>query len=57
MIDGNTVITPVDEASQEIVQRQLNTLGGLERENRLELNLDDLERQRLAAQNGWEVPT
>lgn len=46
MIDGQTVIGPVDEASVEIVRRKLNTLGGLERDNLLELNLEDQDRQR-----------
>jgi predicted ATPase len=46
LIDGKTVIGPVDEASVEIVKRRLNTLGGLERENQLEPDLDDLDRQR-----------
>jgi predicted ATPase len=46
MIDGRTVIAPVDEASVEIVRRKLNTLGGLERDNLLEPDLDDLDRQQ-----------
>jgi len=46
MIDGQTVIGTVDEASVDIVRRNLNTLGGLERDNLLEPNLDDLDRQR-----------
>jgi predicted ATPase len=46
MIDGQTTITPIDDASLDIVKRDLNTLGGLERDNLLELNLGDLERQR-----------
>jgi predicted ATPase len=33
LIDGQTVIGPVDEASVEIIRRKLNTLGGLERDN------------------------
>src|SRR5579875_966686 len=41
MIDGQTVIGPVDEASVEIVQRKLDTLGGLERQNQLEPDLDE----------------
>jgi predicted ATPase len=49
MADGRTEIGPVDAASVEIVKRQLNTLGGLERENRLEPDLDDLNRQRQLA--------
>ena len=46
MIDGQTVIGPVDETSVEIVQRNLSTLGGLERDNQLEADLDDVERQK-----------
>lgn len=38
MVNGETVITPVDEASVEIVQKGLNTLGGLERDDLLRLN-------------------
>lgn len=52
MIDGRTVIGPVDEASVEIVARKLSTLGGLERENQLEPDHDDLERQRHLERNG-----
>lgn len=52
MIDGQTVIAPVDEASVEIVKKKLNTLGGLERENQLEPDTDDLERQRKLSLNG-----
>jgi len=44
MIDGRTVIGPVDEASVEIVRRKLNTLGGLEREDRLEPELTNQDR-------------
>ena len=55
MIDGQTVIAPVDEASVEIVRRNLDTLGGLERQNQLEPDLDDLDRQRRLSQNG-QVP-
>jgi predicted ATPase len=46
MIDGQTVIAPVDAASIEIVRRNLNTLGGLERDGLLELDLADVQRQR-----------
>lgn len=56
MIDGQTVIGPVDEASVEIVQRKLDTLGGLERQNQLEPDLDDQERQRQLSRNGLERP-
>jgi hypothetical protein len=52
MIDGQTVIGPVDEASVEIVRQKLDTLGGLERQNQLQPDLDDLERQRHLSQNG-----
>ncbi|MGL4554444.1 MAG: AAA family ATPase, partial [Gemmataceae bacterium] len=45
MIDGQTVIGPVDEASVSIVRDHLSTLGGLERERQLEPDFDDLERQ------------
>jgi predicted ATPase len=52
LVDGQTVIGPVDEASVEIVRRNLSTLGDLERENHLEPDLDDQERQRHLATNG-----
>lgn len=52
MINGQTVIGPVDEASVEIVKRKLSTLGGLERENQLEPDFDDQERQIHIFQNG-----
>lgn len=52
MIDGRTVIGPVDEASVEIVRRKLDTLGGLERQNQLAPDLDDQERQRHLSRNG-----
>ena len=55
MIDGQTVIGPVDEAGVEIVARQLNSLGGLERENQLEPDLDDQDRQRELAAVRQEV--
>jgi predicted ATPase len=54
MIDGQTVIAPVDEASIEIVRQKLDTLGGLERQNQLEPDLDDQERQRRLSRNGLE---
>jgi predicted ATPase len=57
MIGGQTVIGPVDEASVEIVRRKLNTLGGLERDNQLEPDLDDLERQQRFGQSRQESPT
>ena len=49
---GQTVVGPVDEASLEIVARKLSTLSELERENQLEPDQDDQERQRLLASNG-----
>lgn len=54
MIDGQTVIAPVDEASVEIVRQKLDTLGGLERQNQLQPHRDDVERQRHLALNGQE---
>jgi predicted ATPase len=56
MIDGQTVIGPVDEASVEIIAKKLGTLGGLERENQLEPDQDDVERQQRLSQNGAEPP-
>jgi len=52
MIEGRTVIAPVDEASVSIVRQNLNTLGELERQDRLEPDADDLERQRSIFRNG-----
>jgi predicted ATPase len=53
-VDGRTMIGRLDEASIEIVRDRVNTLGGLERDNLLELDLDDRKRQELlaASQNG-----
>lgn len=45
MIDGQTVIGPIDEASVEIVRRNLDTLGGLERNDSLQIDYDDRQRQ------------
>ncbi|HYH64674.1 MAG TPA: AAA family ATPase [Urbifossiella sp.] len=50
MIDGKTVIGPVDAADIEIVERELNTLAGLERQDRLDPDLDDIERQQRLAE-------
>jgi predicted ATPase len=55
MIDGQSVIGPVDEASVEIVGRNLSSLGGLERENQLEPDFDDQDRQRHLSRNGLET--
>ncbi len=49
MEDGKTIIGPVDAASFEIVQDNLSSLGGLERDNLLEVDLDDLDRQQKLA--------
>jgi predicted ATPase len=57
MIDGQTVIGPVDGASVEIVRKKLDTLGGLERQNQLEPDPDDLDRQRHLSRNGQEPTT
>jgi predicted ATPase len=54
MVDGQTIIGPVDTANVEIVQRKLGTLGDLERDNRLEADLDDRDRQALLQKNGQE---
>ncbi len=45
MVNGETVITPVDDASVEIVKRGLNTLGGLERDDLLQLNFKALRER------------
>jgi predicted ATPase len=45
MVDGQTRIAPVDAGSVEIVRQQLDTLGGLERQNQLEPDAEDLARQ------------
>ncbi len=44
MIDGRTVIGPVDAAGLEVVRLNLNTLGGLEREGGLVPDLDAAAR-------------
>jgi predicted ATPase len=56
MVNGATVITPVDEAVISIVHDRLNTLGGLERDRLLGLNLDDVDRQESLAKNGQAAP-
>ena len=45
MIDGATAIGPIDEASLEIVSRNLDSLGGLERDGILHPDEEDRERQ------------
>lgn len=52
LVDGQTIIGPIDQAGVEIVNQELNTLGGLERENQLEPDLDDQDRQKQLAGNG-----
>ena len=54
--NGRTEITPIDAASDEIVAEHLETLGDLERQDRLEINVDDLERQGRLARNGVAHP-
>ena len=56
MIDGETVIGGVDEASLEIIKRKLDTLGGRERQKQLEPNREDVERQKRLACNGQRQP-
>ena len=56
MDDGRTEIAPVDAASVDIVRRKLSTLGGLLRDNILEPDLDDLDRQRQIRQARQEWP-
>jgi predicted ATPase len=43
--NGQTQITPVDRASSDIVQKELYTLGDLQRMDRLDLDEADLKRQ------------
>lgn len=50
MVDGETFITRVNAASVKNIAEGLNTLGGLERENRLKLNRDDLRELRIAGE-------
>ena len=54
MCDGQTIIGPVDEASVDIVRRKLDTLGGLERQDQLDPDLDDRQRQQRLSGNGQE---
>jgi predicted ATPase len=56
MVDRETRIGSVDAASIEIIRRKLNTLGGLERENQLEPNFDDLQRQQQLGQLPKDSP-
>ena len=46
MIDGFTWIGPIDEVGKEIIARKLCSLGDLERQNQLNIDEDDLARQR-----------
>lgn len=45
MYDGRTILGPVDATTVEIIQKKLDTLGGLERQHWLEVDLDDRSRQ------------
>lgn len=56
MVDGRTVIGPVDEASVSIVRDHLSTLGALERERQLEPDPDDLDRQTALARREATPP-
>jgi predicted ATPase len=56
LIDGRTVLGPVDEASADIVRRKLNTLGGLERDGLLEPSFDDLDRQERLGRAPEDLP-
>lgn len=56
MIDGRTVIGRVDEAAVEIVKDGLNTLGGLERDDRLDIDWGDLDQHRRQVGNPPEGP-
>ncbi len=51
-VDGATRIGVMDEASASIVRDHLNTVGGLEREDRLEIDAADLDRQLALAAGG-----
>lgn len=51
-IDGQTMIGPVDEGYVEIIRRHLSTLGELERDGRLGIDVLDLKRQRDLAAEG-----
>ncbi len=44
MMDGHTVIGPVDVASADIVRKKLDTLGGLEQQNQLEPSFEEREK-------------
>ncbi len=52
LIEGQTKIAPVDEASIEIVKKELDTLGGLERQNLLQADRDNLDGQQYVGHNG-----
>ncbi len=43
--EGQTQITPVDAASKEIIRRELSTLADLHRQDHLDLDEADLQRQ------------
>lgn len=52
MIDGRTAIGVVDEVDVSLVRDHLATLGSLQRERRLRLEPDDIERQAELARAG-----
>ena len=43
--NGETRITPVDSASREIIAKELDTLADLQRQDLLDLDDADLQRQ------------
>lgn len=55
-LEGATAITPVDVASISIVRDRLGTLGSLERDRQLELDLNDLDRQANLARQERKSP-
>lgn len=54
IIDGKTIVGPVDEASVEIIRQKLDTLGGLERQDQLEPRPAELNRDRQLSQDCLE---
>ena len=55
MVNGETRVGKVDPASVEIYSARLNTLGGMERDNQLEIDEDDFERQQRLREGTSEV--
>jgi predicted ATPase len=57
MIEGASWIGPLDKVNFQVVEKGLNTLGGLERDGLLKIDLDDLDRQRqLRLESGGASP-